>query len=104
VSESAIFRDRSKLSPRYIPEDLPHRQNQMQQIVHVFSGSAANPDKFPLTILQVIGVAGIGKTSTVIKSSKALEELYAKNCKEATSTQSIACCLSALRRSCRHRG
>jgi archaeal cell division control protein 6 len=79
VSESAIFRDRSKLSPRYIPEDLPHRQNQMQQIVHVFSGSAANPDKFPLTILQVIGVAGIGKTSTVIKSSKALEELYAKN-------------------------
>jgi cell division control protein 6 len=79
VSESAIFRDRSKLSPRYIPEELPHRQSQMQQIVHVFAGSAANPDKFPLTILQVVGVAGIGKTSTVIKSSKALEELYSKN-------------------------
>ncbi|HXG07943.1 MAG TPA: AAA family ATPase, partial [Nitrososphaera sp.] len=79
MSESPIFRDRSKLSPRYVPEELPHRQAQIDQIVHVFSGAAKDPDGFPLTVLQIIGVAGIGKTSTVIRSSKALEEQFAKS-------------------------
>ena len=79
MSESAIFRDRSKLSPRYVPEELPHRQVQVQQIVHVFSDAAKDPDKFPLTVLQVVGVAGIGKTSTVIRSSKMIEEQFAKS-------------------------
>ena len=79
MSESSIFRDRSKLSPRYIPEELPHREAQVQQITHVFSDAASNPDKFPLTVMQVIGVAGIGKTSTVIRSSKMIEEQFAKS-------------------------
>jgi cell division control protein 6 len=77
MSESAIFRDRSKLSPRYVPEELPHRQAQLEQIVHVFSDAAKDPDRFPLTILQVVGVAGIGKTSTVLRSSKMLEDRFA---------------------------
>jgi archaeal cell division control protein 6 len=79
MSESAVFRDRSKLSPRYVPEELPHRQAQLQQITHVFSDAAKDPDKFPLTILQVVGVAGIGKTSTVLRSSKMLEDQFAKS-------------------------
>lgn len=79
MPESAIFLDRSKLSPRFIPEELPHREAQVEQILHVFSGAAANPDEFPLTILQVIGVAGIGKTTTVIRSTKIIEEEFAKN-------------------------
>lgn len=77
MSESAIFRDRSKLSPRYVPEELPHRQAQLEQIVHVFSDAAKDPDRFPLTILQVVGVAGIGKTSTVLRASKMLEDRFA---------------------------
>jgi cell division control protein 6 len=79
MSESAIFRDRSKLSPRYVPEELPHREAQMQQIVHVFSNAPKDPDKFPLTVLQAVGVAGIGKTSTVLRSSKTLEDQFAKS-------------------------
>src|SRR5918911_1001703 len=79
MSESSIFRDRSKLSPRYIPEELPHRQGQIQQIVHIFSDASRDPEKVPLTILQVIGVAGIGKTSTVIRSAKVIEEHFARN-------------------------
>jgi cell division control protein 6 len=79
MSESAIFRDRSKLSPRYVPEELPHREAQLQHIVHVFSDAAMDPDRFPLTILQVVGVAGIGKTSTVLRSTKMLEEQFAKS-------------------------
>jgi cell division control protein 6 len=45
----------------------------------VFSDAPKDPDRFPLTILQVIGAAGIGKTSTVLRSSRLLEELFAKN-------------------------
>ena len=79
MSESAIFRDRSKLSPRYIPVDLPHRERQIEQIQHVFRDSYSDPDKFPLAVLQIIGPAGIGKTSTVLKFSKLLEQDFVKN-------------------------
>ena len=51
----------------------------MQQIIHVFSDAAKDPDKFPPTVLHVVGVAGIGKTSTVIRSSKMIEEQFAKS-------------------------
>jgi archaeal cell division control protein 6 len=79
MSDSSIFRDRSRLSPRFIPDELPHRQEQIQQIVHVFSGTITDPDKFPPSVLQVIGPAGIGKTSTVITSSRQIEEQFKKN-------------------------
>src|ERR671931_90567 len=79
MSESAIFRDRSKLSPRYIPRDLPHLEIQIEQIQDIFSGSYLNSDKFPLAILQIVGPAGIGKTSTVLKFSKLLEQDFIKN-------------------------
>jgi archaeal cell division control protein 6 len=79
MSDSAIFRDKSKLSPRYVPEELPHRQSQIEQLVHAFSDATKDPDKFPLAILQVIGSAGIGKTSTALRASKILEDLFAKS-------------------------
>jgi archaeal cell division control protein 6 len=79
MSEGAIFKNKSKLSPRYLPEELPHREAEIHQIVRVFSDAPADPNRFPLSILQVIGAAGIGKTSTVLRSSKILEELFAKN-------------------------
>jgi cell division control protein 6 len=79
MSEKAIFRDTSKLSPRYIPADLPHREKQIEQIQHVFRDSYSDPDKFPLAVLQIIGPAGIGKTSTVLKFSKLLEQDFVKN-------------------------
>ncbi len=78
MPESAIFLDRSRLSPRFVPEELPHREEQVKQILHVFSGAAGDPDKFPLTILQAVGVAGIGKTTTVIRSTKIIEEEFEK--------------------------
>src|ERR687894_1785298 len=79
MSEGGIFKNKSKLSPRYLPDELPHRETEIQQIVRMFSDAPNDPDRFPLSILQVIGAAGIGKTSTVLRSSKLLEELFAKN-------------------------
>jgi cell division control protein 6 len=79
MSENAIFKNKSKLSPRYLPDELPHRQVQIQQIVHIFSDAPKDPDRFPLVVLQIIGPAGIGKTSTVLRSSKLIEDLFATN-------------------------
>jgi cell division control protein 6 len=76
---SPIFRDRSKLSPRYVPAELPHRETQIEQIQYALRGSYSKPDEFPLTVLQIIGPAGIGKTSTVLKFSKLFEEEFRKN-------------------------
>ncbi|HEX2170244.1 MAG TPA: AAA family ATPase [Nitrososphaera sp.] len=79
MSEGSIFKNKAKLSPRYLPDELPHRGAEIQQIVRAFSDAPKDPNRFPLSILQVIGAAGIGKTSTVLRSSKLLEELFTKN-------------------------
>src|SRR5919197_48782 len=79
MSESSIFRDRSKLSPRYIPDELPHREKQIEQLQHAFKESYSKPDKFPLTVLQIFDPAVIGKTSTILKFSKLLEEEFLRN-------------------------
>ncbi len=79
MSESTIFRDKSKLSPRYVPSELPHREKQIEQIDHIFRSSYSSPSKFPLAVLQIVGPAGIGKTSTVLKFSKLLADKFLHN-------------------------
>ncbi|HEY7110947.1 MAG TPA: AAA family ATPase [Nitrososphaeraceae archaeon] len=78
MPESEIFLDRSKLSARYIPKELPHREKQISLIQSVFKNSSEKPEDFILTTLQVIGPAGIGKTSTVMKFSEILETEFKK--------------------------
>ena len=77
--ESIIFKDRKKLSPRYLPKEISHRDKQIDLLVRTFLDIKNDPDKFPLTVLQIIGPAGIGKTSTVIKFSDILENELRKN-------------------------
>ncbi len=79
MAESIIFRDRSKLSPKYIPNELPHRDDQLQYIQNLFKEAQSDPDKFPLMVLQIVGPTGIGKTSTVLRFSKKIEEDFANN-------------------------
>ncbi|HJS64873.1 MAG TPA: AAA family ATPase [Nitrososphaeraceae archaeon] len=74
-----IFKDRTKLSPRYIPKELPHREKQIDLLKRIFSNLKNDPDKYPLTILQIIGQAGIGKTSTLIRFGNLLKEELANN-------------------------
>ena len=79
MPESAIFLDRSKLSPRYIPKELPHREKEIEKIYHTFRDSFSTPENFPLTTMQIVGPAGIGKTSTVLSTMKILDDQFAKN-------------------------
>lgn len=57
-----------KPSPRYIPIEFPHRERDINRIRDVFKKSYTNPEKFPLSIIQLIGPAGLGKTSSVLKA------------------------------------
>ncbi len=77
--DSIIFKDRKKLSPRYLPKEISHREKQIDLIVRTFLDIKDDSDKFPLTVIQIIGPAGIGKTSTVMKFSDILENELKKS-------------------------
>lgn len=74
MQDQIIFKDRTKLSPRYLPKELPHRQKQIDLLKRIFINIKNDPDGYPLTILQIIGPTGIGKTSTLIKFGNLLQE------------------------------
>jgi archaeal cell division control protein 6 len=78
LSESNIFVDRSKLSARYIPNELHHREKEMSLLLTMFKDSYIKPDEFLLSTPQIIGRSGIGKTSTIIKFSNMLESEFTK--------------------------
>ena len=79
MSESRIFHDRSKLSPRYIPNELHHREKEMSLLLTMFKDSYIKPDEFLFSTPQIVGRSGIGKTSTILKFSKMLENEFTKS-------------------------
>ena len=79
MSESSIFHDRSKLSSRYIPNELHHREKEMSLLLTMFKDSYIKPDEFLFSTPQIVGRSGIGKTSTILKFSKMLENEFIKS-------------------------
>ncbi len=63
-----LFKDPDKLSPRYIPEFLPHREKEIQLAENLFEGYRGY-----LRIIQFIGPAGSGKTSVAYHVGRRLE-------------------------------
>jgi len=78
LSESKIFLDRSKLSARYIPDELHHREREMSLLMTMFKDSYIKPEQFLFSTPQIVGRSGIGKTSTIIKFSSMLESEFTK--------------------------
>ena len=79
MSESSVFHDRSKLSSRYIPNELHHREKEMSLLLTMFKDSYIKPDEFLFLTPQIVGRSGIGKTSTILKFSKMLENEFIKS-------------------------
>ncbi len=79
MSESSIFHDRSKLSSRYIPNELHHREKEMSLLLTMFKDSYIKPDEFLFSTPQIVGRSGIGKTSTILKFSKMLENEFIRS-------------------------
>jgi cell division control protein 6 len=78
LSESKIFLDRSKLSARYIPDELHHREREISLLMTMFKDSYIKPEQFLFSTPQIVGRSGIGKTSTIIKFSGMLENEFTK--------------------------
>jgi len=58
-----ILKDREKLTPRYIPPTLPHREQQIEQLLGFFKDSLAHPSDAHLKTVQIVGGVGSGKTA-----------------------------------------
>ena len=69
-----IFIDRDKLSYRYVPSSLPHREEQLEMLFAIFEEVAEGREiKYPRSA-QLIGTVGAGKTSSSLLVGAKLEE------------------------------
>jgi len=75
---SLIFKDRSKLSPRYIPDKLPHREKQIESIFSLYRDALDDVKNVFLRPIQVVGGVGTGKTCTAIKFGKMIQDEASK--------------------------
>ncbi len=66
MTRNSIFKDKERLSPRYIPEMLPHREEQIGTFKSYLWDSLQNPSKAYPKVLQIIGDVGSGKTVTTL--------------------------------------
>ncbi|MEM2154451.1 MAG: AAA family ATPase [Nitrososphaeria archaeon] len=58
-----LFRDKEKLTPRYIPTNLPHRDSEVSFLNTFFRESLSYPSRSHLKTVQIIGSVGSGKTA-----------------------------------------
>ncbi len=71
---SLIFKDRNKLSPYYIPRRLPHRDQQINTLLSIYSVMLKNVwDAYP-RFTQIVGATGTGKTCTTIRFGELIAE------------------------------
>ena len=70
---SLIFRDRDKLSPRYVPSSLPHREAQLETLSSFYMYKLDRPGGSYLTCCQLIGPVGTGKTACILNFGRAFE-------------------------------
>ena len=71
---SSIFRDMDKLSPRYVPKVLQHREDQIRFLSNLYETALENIQEKYLQVSQLVGPVGTGKTSTAIRFGEMLEE------------------------------
>jgi len=73
TGDDHIFKDREKISHRFIPSNLPHREEQINSLKSLFFKSLENPSNAHLQIAQIIGDVGSGKTVTSLHFGEMLE-------------------------------
>jgi cell division control protein 6 len=78
LSSGPIFKDRNKLSPHYIPERLPHRDEQLRMLHSIYGDMIRNVENAYPRFTQIIGPTGTGKTCTAIRFGEQITE-YARS-------------------------
>lgn len=66
LSKPSVFRSRDKLYPEYIPNYLPHREEQIKQLAQYFRSLLIEPGSFSQRVL-LVGAVGTGKTATAYR-------------------------------------
>ncbi|MEM1550824.1 MAG: AAA family ATPase, partial [Candidatus Bathyarchaeia archaeon] len=74
MSKSLIFKDRNKLSPYYIPRRLPHREQQINALLSIYSGMLEDIWETYPRFIEVVGPTGTGKTCTTIRFGEIISE------------------------------
>jgi len=70
----SVFKDKNRLSPRYIPRVLPHREKQINLLNSFFEDALEKMPNVYLRPVQLIGGVGAGKTCTTIRFAESFEE------------------------------
>ena len=70
----SIFKDKEKLSPRYVPHRLPHREEALSILQFLFSGAVTAAESWNLRTVQLVGPAGAGMTSFLLVFGRRLEQ------------------------------
>jgi len=76
LSKSTVFLNKDIISPHYIPEKLPFREKQIEEITNGLSGVIKNSKP---NNLFIYGKTGTGKTSTVKHVLEQLDAFVKKN-------------------------
>ena len=74
MSKPQIFVDRDRLSPRYIPSLLPHRENQINFLLSLYRDALEHIENVFLRVSQIVGGVGTGKTCVDIRFGELLEK------------------------------
>lgn len=63
LEKKSVFRGKESLTPEFLPERLPHREEQLRELVAMFKHLAISPGSFSQKVL-LVGSVGTGKTVT----------------------------------------
>ncbi len=63
LSKPTIFKGKESLAPEFLPDKLPHRENQLRDLVASFKHLVTSPGSFSQKVL-LVGSVGTGKTAT----------------------------------------
>lgn len=55
------FVDRDRLSPRYVPDRLPHREREIRIVEKFFLDLSPDVERHYTRIIQLQGLAGVGR-------------------------------------------
>lgn len=62
LNKPSIFKSRESLMPEYLPESLPHREDELRQLVAYFKHLVTEPGSISQRVL-IVGGVGTGKTA-----------------------------------------
>lgn len=67
-----VFERREWLSPRFIPDKLPHRERELEFLIRFAGDALRSPESSYTGIVQLQGAPGLGKTSVAVNAGKRL--------------------------------